>query len=822
VLKPPDVGENILQVPSGGPASSLSVLPTENHRYASAKPQIVSIRAGQGPSDPQTSDALFKKSARSIRESRPDVSEKLPTLIQPSSSRVQEQVKRYEAAIPAEVPLSTSTRAHANNVEQSTRSMPTKPYPSQSATSTSQDRSQAREVTTRAEVTSSSRAQASHVEPSDRRSTFQPPTHQLTSASHDRTQSHEVSVRPEVATPTPLRAHVTGVEPDNGTEPTPKPSTNQSASLNNGLQQSNEASVKPDMVPSTLLRVRTTDIEINHRSATAPKPSLSQPGDAAASNRLPKARTVRFDLPPLSPSPPPVATSIETTSLAPHTSRPATASVNEVRSSPISGPLLPSSSSVPRQTSTPPQQSNQKLSSSPQTKDSSTLHLPRVIDKQSLAPSAAHPPVTSSQLQATAGEVSTSLPISPQVSPARSIPSQADNTQTENSQRFVERTVTALALPLTVVSSQSQSTPISVQTTPSQSTSRSTKTSDALSARQHDKHGPPVEQSFRQDAWQADVAPYHNQPLVPGPQISSAADQHRMISETSRQEFIASSTQPGSTGATLSTAAPTSQTMHPQSHAINGGDPTRKEHVIDVQPAAGDTIQLPALSPNHPKSHSYTVLQPEQATGRQPQTFSSEDARLPSEPSQRFTSVSAKAPGPEMHSSAAALVTQAHTQGNVMHALSGGSRSRHNSIDVSAARPKIQHHAPAPQILVEDSPHEVPRREVFSVTASMSQSKSLPHDPILSAPTPISAPQASPALQTTRSRDMPDSENPPEPRLARPPNTVPLTSVNLTTSTSASSQQPTIGIEPFKPRALLNEVRLSSLFSPHYPILISR
>lgn len=569
------------------------------------------------------------------------------------------------------------------------------------------------------------------------------------------------------------------------------------------------------MMTSTPFRARTTDIETNHRFAPIPKPSLSQAAEAAPPNRLPKARTVRFDLPPPSPSPPPVATPIGS-SMAPHTSRLATVGVNEARSSPILEPFVPPSSSGFRQTPTPPLQSDQKLSSSPQPKDLNALHLPRVIDRESLAPSAAHLPVTSSQPQATGGEMSSSPLTVPQASPARSVPSQVENRQAEVSQRSAERTLTSLAPPLTAVSSQSQSqsTPTSAQTTPSQSTSRSTKTSDAPSARQHDNHGPPVEQSSRQDALQADV---RNQPPAPGPQISSAADQHRTIFEPPRQVVIASATESSSPGPTPSTAAPavgTSPTMHPQSHAADT-PPTRQEHVTHSQPAAGDAIQFPAVSSNHQKTHTYTIPQPEHGTGRQLQP-SPEDARLPLQPAERSASVSGKGsdatiPGLNSHFSAVSVV-QAHTQGNAIPVQSGGGHSRKNSIDVNTTRPIILHHAPTPQILVEDSPREIPRREVFPpATANMPQLKSLPPEPILSVTTSISTPQIVPALQTTISRDMPDNEILPEPRSARLHNNVPLTSANFT-STSASSQQPTIGSGSSKSRALLDEVRLSSLF----------
>src|SRR5882762_4870622 len=98
VLKPPDVGEKTQQVPSGRPASSLSVLPTENRRVTSAKPPFVRIRAGQGPSDPQSSDTLFQKSTKPIRESRPDLSEH-SAWIQPPTNRVMEKVMRYEQTL---------------------------------------------------------------------------------------------------------------------------------------------------------------------------------------------------------------------------------------------------------------------------------------------------------------------------------------------------------------------------------------------------------------------------------------------------------------------------------------------------------------------------------------------------------------------------------------------------------------------------------------------------------------------------------------------------------------------------------------------------
>lgn len=796
MLKPLDVGENTLQVPSGRLASSLSVLPTEHRRHASAKPQIVSIRAGQGPSDPQTSDALLKKSARSMRENRPEVSEQPSTSTQLPTNRVQEQVKRYEAFTPTEV-LSTSTRAHTSNVEQNPRSTPTKAYPSQaSAAPASQDRPQAREANTRADVTasasSSSRAQASNVELNDRsRSTFQQPTHQPTSTNHDRSQSNDVFVRPEQTASTLPHAYPSGLDPNNRSEFAPKPYTHQSASTNNGLQQSNDASIKPDMT-AIPFRTRTTDIETNHRSIPTPKPSLSQAAEVAPPNRVAKARTVRFDLPPPSPSPPPIATPIGS---------------SMARSSPILEPSVPSSSSGFRQTPTPPLQSNQKLSSSPQSKDLNALHLPRVIDRQSLAPSATHLPMTSCQPQATGGEMSGSPSTAPQASPARSVPSQVENRQAEVSQRSAERTLTSLVPPLTAMSLQSQSMPTSTQTTPSQSTSRSTKSSDAPSARQYDKHGPPIEQTSRQDALQVDV---RNQPPAPGPQISSVADQRRTTLEPPRHVIIAS-TESSSAGLTPSTAVPdvgTSPTMHPQSHAANSGDtPTRQEHVAHSHLAAGDSIQFPGISPNHRGTHT---PQPEHGTGRRLQPSSAEDARLPLEPAERSASVSGKGRdatilGLNSHFNAA-YVVQAHTQGN---AQSGGGHSRKNSIDANATRPIVQHHAPTPQILVEDSPREFPRREAFPpVTANMPQPKSLPPEPILSATTSISIPQITPAPQTTISRDVPDSEILPEPRSARLLNNVPLTAANVP-STSASSQLPTVGSGSSKSQALLDEVRLN-------------
>ncbi|KIM80761.1 hypothetical protein PILCRDRAFT_515548 [Piloderma croceum F 1598] len=499
--------------------------------------------------------------------------------------------------------------------------------------------------------------------------------------------------------------------------------------------------------------------------------------------------------------------------MAPHTSRSATVGVNEARSSPILEPSVPASSSGFRQTPTPPLQSNQKPSSSPQHQDLNTSHLPRVIDRESLAPSAAHLPVTSCQPQVTGGEMPSNPSTASQASPARSVPSQVENGQAEVSQRSAERTLTSLAPPLTAVSSQSQSTPTSVRTTPSQSTSRSTKSSDAPSARQHDKHGPPVEQSSRQDALQVDL---RNQPPAPGPQISSAADQHRTTLEPPRHVVIASTTESSSAGLTPPTAMPavgTSPTMHPQSHAASSGDtPTRQEHVTHAHLAAGDVIQFPAVPSNHQGTHTYTILQPEHGTGRQLQPSSAEDARPPLEPAERFVSASGKGrdatiPGPNSHFSAASVV-QAHTQGN---AQSGGGHSRKNSIDVNATRPIMQHHTPTPPILVEDSPREVPRREAFPpVTANMPQPKSLPPEPILSATTSFSTPQITPTTQTTISRDVPDNEILPEPRSARLLNNVPLTAANVT-STSASSQLPTIGSGSSKSQALLDE----DLPSPH-------
>jgi len=154
----------------------------------------------------------------------------------------------------------------------------------------------------------------------------------------------------------------------------------------------------------------------------------------------------------------------------------------------------------------------------------------------------------------------------------------------------------------------------------------------------------------------------------------------------------------------------------------------------------------------------------------------------------------------------AASVVQVHTQSNAIPAQSNGGHSRKNSIDVNATRPIIQHRAPTPQILIEDSPREVPRREAFPpVTANMPQPKSLPPEPISSA---TMIPQVAPAPQTTITRDVPDIEILPEPRSARLLN---LTSANVT-STLTSSQQPTIGSGSSKSRALLDEVRLNSLF----------
>ena len=274
-MKAPDISVHLLQLPSAHPASSLSVLPTENSRPAGAKPQFVSIRAGQGPSDPQTSDALFKKSARPIRESRPDPVDQSSASAQPPNNYVHEHVKRYEASIRTEVPASTSTRTHTNSVEQNSRSGPTpKPSLSQSTSvaPANCDRSQVHEAATRMEVTTSvsTRARVNNVEPNFRYgTTSQTPTHQATSASHDRAESHETAVRAEV-TPPRMRANI--VEPNDRHSATPLPSTHQSTSANHDRTQSREVVTRVEVTPS---RTR-VNVEPNDRYSAAPQPPTHQ------------------------------------------------------------------------------------------------------------------------------------------------------------------------------------------------------------------------------------------------------------------------------------------------------------------------------------------------------------------------------------------------------------------------------------------------------------------------------------------------------------------------------------------------------------------
>lgn len=807
----PEMGENNSQVPQGPPASSLSVSPTENRRLASAKQQFVSIRAGQGPSDPQTSDALFKKPAKSIRETRPDNSDQPSASVLPPTTRVQEQVKRYESFKSTEAPPSTSTRAHIGGFDQNGRSMPTKSYPPQSisAAATNPDRAQPNETSARTQMTASasSRPQTNSIEPNDRSySTSQLYTHQPTTSSHDHMQYRDVSVRPERA------ALASSVEPNNRSELAPKLNTHQSASSNNNALplQSNEAPIKPDMVVPPTFRARTTNIETNHRSAPIPKPSLSQPMDAMPVNRPREARTVRFDLPPPSPSPPPVTTSIAvvgTTTVIPHTSRSETLSSTEVRP-PMLVPLVASSSSGSRQMSTSPSQSNQTLFP-PQTKDRI------IIDQQSLALSAV-PPIASSQPQVMAGDAPSSLSTALQVSPAK-------NTllQTESS----ERILTVPAPVLAAVSSQSQPVATAMQTTPSQS---HTKTGDVPSARQH---AAPVEDNFRQGSTQADVVVHHSQTPVSVQPTSSTADQHRTISETSRPSAITLPVQISSAGANSSSTAPAvviSRIESSQSHIVNATDarPTRKDQITHPQSTVGDDLDLPALPAKHPKNYIGST-QPEPATGSQHQSSAPDDARPVPEPSHRhFASVLANGrdtaiPVPDMHPSTT-FVTRAQPQGNIIPVLSGASHTRQNSNEVNTGRPKVELYASTPQISAEESHREALRRDTLSlVAANVPPSKTLFPDPKLSTTVPIAAPQI------TTSRDPFTSQNLSECRSPQLPDAILLNPVSFSrsgTSTSASSQQPSIGTESSRSRrALLNEVRsriLASSFNPtlRFPI----
>jgi hypothetical protein len=907
--KPQDIDVSLSQVPSAHPVSSLSVLPTENRRYASAKPQLVSIRAGQGPSDPQTSDAL-KKSAKTTRESRPDIQEKPSTSTQASNSRVQEHVKRYEA-LRAEVPASTSTRAHANSVEQNGRSAPTSKPQSTSAATANNDRSQAYETSARAELipSISSRTRARNLEPNDRSgSSFQQPPHQSMSASQDRSQSNEVWS--DLAAPTP-RVQTNSVEPPGRSEATPKPST----CASNVISQSDETTVRPDMALPIPFRARTTNVEANHRSASKAKSSLSQPTDAVPPNRFPKSRTVRFNLPDPTPSPPPVTApiaAVETTSSVAYTSR----SVTEIRSPPMFVPTVPSSSSSSRQTSTP-SQSNQIVLSSPQIKDGSALHLPRSIDQQSLAP----PMVQSlSQPQRIPDDATTKPPMAPQASPARNTLSQMENKLADQSERAAERTVIAQVLPTTVTSqSQWMSTP--VQTTPSQSTSRSTTTNDAPPAKQHDTHAMTAEQSLKQDAGFR-----HHQTPVPVPQISLTADQLRTISQTPHTLNTAVGMQSSSTGAKISMAVPAiavSQISPSQNLVVNASviASTGDDFSTQSQATVGDVVELPALPQKPTDSYIPSTPQQEPVTGRQAQSSAPADARPPPEPSQRFAFVSARgrdttansqdiqispasvvqvqqqgnamsalsgarhsrqnsidvsstrpevlvhapapqilveespyqisrrdafppadanAPlfkslpsdlkpstatnGPDMYFSSATVV-QAHAKSSVMPALSGGRHSRQNSIDVGTSRPEVLAHAPIPQILVEESPHLVPQRDAFApVVANTSESKSLPPDPkpstTVSAPAPLNAS----GLQIAISRDTLDNQMMSDLRSPRVLIAPPLTSSSFSksaTSTSASSNQPTIGTDSSRSRrALLNEVRSGSFVIVCHPTLM--
>jgi hypothetical protein len=706
----------------------LSVLPTENRRYASAKPQLVSIRAGQGPSDPQTSDAL-KKSAKTTRESRPDVLEKPSTSTQASNSRVQEHVKRYEASLRVEVPASTSTRAHANSVEQNGRSAPTSKPQSTSAAAASNDRSQAYETSARAELipSISSRTRARNLEPNDRSgSSFQQPLHQYMSASQDRSQSNEVWS--DLAAPTP-RVQTNSVEPPGRSEATPKPST----CASNVISQSDETTVRPDVVLPIPFRARTTNIEANHRSAPKAKSSLSQPTDAVPSNRFPKSRTVRFDLPDPTPSPPPVTASIaavEITSSVAYTSR----SVTEIRSPPMFVPTVPSSSSSSRQTSTPPSQSNQIVLSSPQIKDGSALHLPRSIDQQSLAPAMVQ---SLSQPQRIPDDATIKLPMAPQASPVRNTLSQMENKLADQSERAAERTVIAQVLPTTVTSqSQWMSTP--VQTAPSQNTSRSTTTSDAPPAKQHDMHAMTAEQSVKQGYAVHDAGSRHHQTPAPVPQTSLTADQLRTISQTSHTPNAAVGMQSSSTGAKISMAVPAiavSQISPSQNLVVNASDiaSTGDEFSTQSQATVGDVVELPALPQKHTNSYISSIPQQEPVTGRQAQSSAPADARPPPEPSQRFASVSARGRDTTANSQdiqiSPASVVQVQQQGNAMPALSGARHSRQNSIDVSSTCPEVLVHAPAPQILVEESPYQISRRDAFApADANAPLSKSLPSD----------------------------------------------------------------------------------------------
>lgn len=390
VLKPSDIGASQTHTNADYAAPSLSVLPTVNRSLASAKPQFVSIRAGQGPSDPQAVEAL-QKSTKATRDSRPEVSPEKVSVTQSSSTLVRDRIRKYEASIRPEGSV-PAPPALTNNVE-----------PNQSQAGSAQQQSTYQSVDT-------------------------------VPSSNDRIQIHET--KPEVTAPLPSRVY----------------------------------KAKSDG---------------NNRSELTPKPALSQYTNVPASSRPATSRTVRFDLPSPPDSPEPtdvVPTPMEQISVTTSNHlRPVEGSAKELRSPPPPVPLVPSSSSGSREALTPPSPEPPKLSSSLHTKDRSPLQSHKVTEQRSsVIPS--HTPLATLHPPGFSSEPSSSPYTAPQASPARSGPSQMENSESTG------RTTVTAAAPPTAASSQSQ--PLSAatrqanvsQSTPSQSTSRSTKASDTLPA----------------------------------------------------------------------------------------------------------------------------------------------------------------------------------------------------------------------------------------------------------------------------------------------------------------------------------------------------
>ena len=682
------------------PNVSSSVLSKEN-RGATAKPSFPSIHAGEGPSDITMPEPFSRKSTKSTRESRPQPpAEKMPAM-QTSSNIVRDRVRSIEASLR---PDKHVPRVHITVADESGRLESELPSSQHPDPHTSQDRAKLREETSAPRVQTTVVDDGSRPEPVSK-SPYQPSDPPY--AKMREPSIRENNLRHEAAVPNPTFVQ----------------------------------SAKPNG---------------HGRAHATSKTALSQPPAGSVPSRQAPPRTVRFDLPSPPDSPEPHG---ETSSLIDQATKTYHPSRLVADGIPFGVPVVPSSSSDSRQTSTPPSPANQKLS--PQ--NHSPLQPSKVDDQQLIALPTAN--------LSTRPEQPPNQPPDVPRKPGGSHQVQSDRP------RFDGPLTTAPAPVLAITHSQSSHTQVdAVHSTPSQSTSRSTK-------------------DLREDSILSGI-------LAPQGATSSAYTSHAIEPRPSRHTRSGVTTATGqehsggkAPKAPTTSVLPSSLQGAP-STSLQGRSTTRDTRTFrrdqPVQVAVEEGHDLPLLQPVQPKTAANESLQVNPSVLQpQPQPAEPYSIRPISQPA---TSV---APKVLESLSRVEVDLAAESTRDRPSPLTAAEHSRYK--DTHSARQKVQYSPPlTTQLSIEES-RQIIKPE--TVQAAPTESTEITDSPV---PLPVLLRQnTGGADEPTRRREHIGESEASEPQAHRHFN-VPSTVMR---TISNSIPRPELAHEPVKPgRDFVDEV----------------